>query len=385
MSSIHISCSDQSSGQQVSDLQSTNADAASVQIDPKSEGSTESAVVGVTPWLPGWLGRSAWWNHPIPAEPLAALRILVGCVLLIDQLTTWWPQFSSLFGAGSTGDPEMFAWFFERPNSHWSVLRDIGDGQALRLAFGIWVLATLAMIAGWNTRLATVIVWVLSISFNNLNLYSINAGDHIRGILLLYLMITPCAAAWSLDALAVRPRDRFRRTLIHPWAVRLLLIQFAFMYGASGLCKLSGQSWSSGESLYYVMNDLSLTRFSAQAFPLPYQVTRLCTWMVLAWEVLFPLLVVFPRIRRPALWFGVAMHVNIFLTMDLGCFPLYVLAAYVPLIWCSHTSNDSTQHFSFLKNLCRQSMSTARSSLASVGAACLPTKHRESSQCLPQE
>ncbi|MEM1067787.1 MAG: HTTM domain-containing protein [Planctomycetota bacterium] len=357
------------------------------QIDPDPTQSTQ--WVGITPRLPGRLGRSAWWNEPIPAEPLAALRILVGSILLLDQLTTWWPHFASLFGTGSTGDPELFAWFFEGSNTHWSVLRGIGDIHALRLSFGTWVLATVAMIVGWNTRLATGLVWVLSVSFNNLNLYSINAGDHICGILLLYLMITPCAAVWSLDArisgsTGSRRPEASRRVVVHPWAIRLLFIQFAFMYGASGLCKCSGDSWSSGESLYYVMNDLSLTRFSAQTFPIPFQLTQIFTWTVLAWEVLFPILIAFRRLRRPALWFGVAMHLNIFLTMDLGCFPLYVLAAYVPLIWCSHPSGEPTDPFAFLKNVCRTFLSKARCSLASVNA-CSSLQPNENSQCLSNE
>ncbi|MEM6688764.1 MAG: HTTM domain-containing protein [Planctomycetota bacterium] len=341
--------------------------------------------VGISPRLPGWLGRSTWWNVPIPAEPVAALRILVAMVLLLDQLGTIWPQFSSLFGLGSTGDPEFFAWFCNGSSSHWSVLNGIGDLSVLRLAFGVWCVATFAMMIGWNTRLATVIVWVLSVSFNNLNLYSINAGDHIRSIILMYLMLTPCAAVWSIDALVRRRGSDSLRVVVHPWGMRLLMIQFAWMYGTSGLCKLSGQCWPAGESLYYIMNDLSVTRFSSQAFPVPFLLTRLCTWSVLAWEVLFPVLICFPNLRRPTLWFGFAMHLNIFLTMDLGCFPLYVLAAYVPLIWCSHSGEVQSRILAFARKRCRSFLSSASCSVMSRNDSALLLEHRKKPQCLRPE
>ena len=69
----------------------------------------ERAVVGLSPWLPGWLGRSAWWSEPVRAERLAAFRIGMGAMLLLDIFWTYLPRASEFFGPGSLGSPEVFA------------------------------------------------------------------------------------------------------------------------------------------------------------------------------------------------------------------------------------------------------------------------------------
>ncbi|TWT39005.1 HTTM domain-containing protein [Blastopirellula retiformator] len=299
-------------------------------MNPVSE---STRVVGVTPWLPRPLSSFRWWTAPIAVHYYAMLRIGVAAVLLVDQLVTMLPQLSVLYGRGSTGDPQIYSWFFDRPQLHWSLLQQISDPQAITLAFYFWIAATIGLLIGWNTRICAIVVWALSISFTNLNMYAINAGDHIHGMLLLYVMLTPCGAVWSIDALRRSTSgEPSVQLLASPWALRLLLIQFAFMYGASGLCKFSGHNWTAGDSLYYVLRDLSLTRFSADLLPTPYWVTQIMTWSVLVWETGFPLLILFRRTRIWALWFGVSMHLGIFVSMELGCFPLYLLAAYVPLI-----------------------------------------------------
>lgn len=292
---------------------------------------SESAdVVGVQPWLPRPLAKWSWWTRPIRAEVYAVLRIATAAVLLLDQGLTMLPHLGSLYGGGSAGAPSLFAWMFERPNMHWSLLQGVNDPQAVALLFYVWMAATIGLLVGWNTRLCSIVVWVLAVSFTNLNVYAINAGDHIRGMVLLYLMLTPCGAVWSIDA--CNETSDGRVCVAHPWALRLLLIQLAFMYCASGLCKLSGYNWLAGNSLHYVMRDLSLTRFSAEVLPMPYWITQLATWSVLFWEISFPVLYCFRRTRLLALVAGVMMHAGIFVTMELGCFPLYLLAVYGALL-----------------------------------------------------
>lgn len=296
-------------------------------------------VAGLVPALPWPLSRFDSWTTLVRAELLALLRIGLAIALLLDIFGTILPDADRLFGGGSYGEPSLFAWMFENPRMHWSLLEGVSDHAAIRLALWVWATATLCLLVGWNTRVSAVLVWVLSVSFTNLNLYAINAGDHIRGMLLLYLMLVPCGAVWSVDA---RQRRRLvgsapREVRVHPWALRLMLLQLALMYCASGICKMTGEDWTSGSSLYYVMRDTSLTRISADQFALPYIVTRLMTWTVLAWEVAFPLLIAVRRTRGIALWMGAAFHLGIFVTLEIGCFPLYLLALYVPLLAEHHS------------------------------------------------
>jgi hypothetical protein len=170
-------------------------------------------------------------------------------------------------------------------------------------------------------------------------------------------MLTPCGAAWSVDAWLRRRKDRVRGPVyIYPWALRLLFVQMMLIYFCNGLYKATGGDWRSGNSLYYVLGDLTLARWSYAQIRVPYWLTKLASWMVLVWEVGFPLWVGLPwkwfadlydgtrlvwlrlalrplrHIPVVALSFGVAFHLGIWAAMELGCFVPYMLCLYLPLL-----------------------------------------------------
>jgi uncharacterized membrane protein YphA (DoxX/SURF4 family) len=293
----------------------------------------EPNVVGLAPWLPWPLHRWPRWTEPVRAERLAALRIGLAAVLLADVLTTYLPQIDTFFGRDSLGSPEIFAWRFHEPRWYWSVLYGVEDPAVLKAAAVVWAVATLLLLLGLGTRVSAVVTWILSTSFSTLNPNIDNAGDSIRGILLFYLMLSPCGAVWSLDVWRRRRRGLVQEPLfVHPWPLRLLFVQMCFIYFMNGAYKLLGNDWARGDSLYYVLGDLTLARWSYAQVPLPYALTRLLTWTVLAWEVGFPLLVAVPWTRTAALVFGAAFHVSIGVSMELGGFAFYALCMYLPLL-----------------------------------------------------
>ncbi len=290
-------------------------------------------VVGLNPWLPWPLNRFSWWTEPVRSERLAALRIGLAGLLLLDILCTYLPQVNDFFGRNSLGSPEAFAWYGQAPRWHWSALRGVEDPAILRLAACLWAVSTLLLILGLCTRASAIVTWVLSTSFASLNCSIDNAGDEIRGIILFYLMLSPCGAAWSLDSWWRRFRGRRSGpAFISPWALRLLFVQMVWIYFSNGLFKLSGDRWRSGDSLYFVLADLTLARWSYAQIPVPYFLTRLLSWGVLIWEAGFPLWVALPWTRRVALLFGVAFHLGIAVTMELGFFVPYMLTLYLPLL-----------------------------------------------------
>jgi hypothetical protein len=69
----------------------------------------KSEFAGVNPWLPWPFNRSPWWTQPVRAERLAALRIGLAAVLLLDLLVTYLPRAADFFGPDSLGSPGTFA------------------------------------------------------------------------------------------------------------------------------------------------------------------------------------------------------------------------------------------------------------------------------------
>jgi hypothetical protein len=219
------------------------------------------------------------------------------------------------------------------PPLAWTEARWHGEVTALRVALVAWAVAVVLLLLGLWTRASAVAAWVLSLSFDNLNWYINNAGDQVRGITLFYLMLTPCGAAWSLDSWLARLRGRRAGPVyVYPWALRLLFVQMVYIYFVNGLYKVFGADWTEGASLYLVWCDLTLTRFSHAQFPVPFVVTQIMSWTVLAWELSFPLLVLIKWTRPVALLFGVAFHLGIFATLELGGFGPYMIVLYLPLL-----------------------------------------------------
>src|SRR5262249_3288632 len=162
-------------------------------------------------------------------------------------------------------------------------------------------------------------VWLLALGFANLNPNLDNAGVEVRNIVLFYLMLCPCGAAWSLDRRFARWRNGLAGPVyVYPWPLRLLFVQLVLIYFCIALYKLGGKQWLEGTSVYYVLCDGTLTRFSYAQLPLPLWLTRPLSWAVLLWEVGFPLWVALRRTRILALGFGVAFHVGILVTLELG-------------------------------------------------------------------
>jgi hypothetical protein len=233
------------------------------------------------------------------------------------------------------------------------------DASLLHTAAILWAIAAGMLALGWQTRIAAIATFVLNTSFVNLNPNIDNAGDVIRCIIVFYLMLCPCGAVWSVDRLIEKwrkPEARQARSaseghdavplqpgsalacasgsriVVSPWPLRLLFIQLTLIYFMNGLYKLGGADWLSGNSLYYVLCDVTLTRFSYAQVSVPFCLTRVLTWFVLIWEVGFPLWVSLPWTRKAALWIGVLFHVGIYVSLELGNFAPYILTLYLPLV-----------------------------------------------------
>src|SRR5262245_27229095 len=143
-------------------------------------------VVGLSPWLPGWLGRSAWWNEPVRAERLAAFRIGMGAALLLDVLFTYLPRAGGFFGEGSLGSPEVFAARTAWPQWRWTLLSGISDPALLQGMLWLWATAAFCLLLGILPRLSAVVAWALALSVYNLDYYLHNSGDNVRAIGLFY-------------------------------------------------------------------------------------------------------------------------------------------------------------------------------------------------------
>jgi Vitamin K-dependent gamma-carboxylase len=293
-------------------------------------------VVGLRPWFPGPRAWSEWWTTPVRAERLAAMRIGFGLVLLVDVLGTYAPFLRDYYGPGSLSWPDVFAGRFESPYWYWSVLRWLPDAWGPGAAVAAWALSAAALVVGWYPRVAAAVAWALSLSFLNSNYYLHNGGDRLRHFIPFLLMLCPCGAAWALTPpRAARAADG--PVHVYRWPLGVVLALMVPMYFFNGIYKAIGPGWRDGSILYYVFTDAGWSRWS---IVLPPGVLLALAWVVLVWEVGFPVWLMTPGTRVAALWLGVTFHVGTALHLELGLFGLYALCLYLPLVpwerWPAH-------------------------------------------------
>lgn len=107
-------------------------------------------------------------------------------------------------------------------------------------------------------------------------------------------------------------------------------LQVCLLYALASFFKLTGTQWIDGSALYYTFNidHYSWPWLKEFAFQHPSWMAPL-TWLALAYQLLFPVLVWIKKTRTPLLVAGIVFHVCIAFTMHLWDFSAAMLVAYL--------------------------------------------------------
>src|SRR5262249_22132289 len=114
--------------------------------------------------------------------------------------------------------------------------------------------------------------------------------------------------------------------------LRLMFAQLIFVYFMNGLYKLSGDTWAEGTSLYYVLCSLEIARFPLAQLPINFLMLQISSYVVLAWETTFPLLVLVRSTRVSALTMVGMLHLGVCLTMEIRFLAPYMLCFYLAMV-----------------------------------------------------
>jgi hypothetical protein len=277
----------------------------------------------------------------LPADPRERAEFL-------DFLDTW------------GGDTRQCA---DKGTSVFSVWYHLTDTRTMWAVHVAGLVVFLLFTVGLYTRVTSVLAWAISLSYIHRAQVILFGQDTMQTILLTYLMIGPSGATLSLDAL----RKRYRAALALmrgggrpvPWAeatlaapqpswlanfaIRLVQINFCFIYLSSGFSKLKGTSWWEHSAAWLVMAnpEFGLIRYRAYEWLLRILVeSRFLTALIagsvtmftLATEIGFPFLV-WTRLRPVMVIMSALLHFGIAVVMGLTVFGLYMyglLLAYFP-------------------------------------------------------
>lgn len=267
----------------------------------------------------------AFWFRPEPAYTLGAVRIAFG-VLAVAWTLSLILDLDEFFSRDGIV-PRQPASAYE-----WGVFEIWTDDRALIVGWVLLLVSAIALTVGWHSRLAALVVFVLIMSFEFRNPYIFNSGDNLIRIEALFLAISPCGAALSLDQ--YRTTGSFWSARVRaPWPIRLMQVQLTLVYLATFQIRMTGDKWPDGTALSYAfrIEDMLIV-------PVPQWIStnallmNAATWGTLLLELAIGVLVWNLRCRPIVLAAGLVLHSAILVTVAVGFFTPAMFALYVAFV-----------------------------------------------------
>jgi hypothetical protein len=293
-------------------------------------------------------GIATWMTEREHATySFAALRITLGAVILL-VLVTCFADRHYLWGVGSRFiDPEatrrdwpgIFTGLFSKT-----------DATLFDLAYLALAVLAVLFTLGWRSRIVTPFLLLLWIGLSTNSTLLTNGGDTVMRLTLFFALFADLSRHLSLDAVrrrreaepGARPASslvlaarriaaripRLVPVLLHNTALVLCSYQIMLIYVNSAILKLQGEEWRDGSATYYSLvidgyrpwpwlNDL-LAQASLGVV--------LASFAAVAFQGLFPLLILWRPTRVVALVVITGMHLMIGLLLGLWPFSLAMIA-----------------------------------------------------------
>ncbi len=288
---------------------------------------------------------------------IALFRVLLGLLILVDLLLR--SQHLSTFYTDNGVLPRT-AWLELTHRWHWSLHSASGELWWQVVLFALAAMAALALMAGYRSKLAAVVSFVLLASLLNRNGLVLQGGDQLLVIMSFWALFLPLGARYSIDSalqpeLAINPNAPVAPSQgLQPYfsiATIAIVLQILYLYFFTAMLK-TGDAWVTRfDAAYYA---LSLQHF---ATPIGHWMSQFAlllkpaTVYVLAVEFIAPLLVLcpffWPRIRIIGLLLLASLHVAFVLMLHIGLFPFIdfmALSLLIPgALWVSLRDSQAYQ------------------------------------------
>jgi vitamin K-dependent gamma-carboxylase-like protein len=277
----------------------------------------------------------SFWLGDADLAPVAAFRILYG-IQLVNWFWQLYPNLNAFFtDEGILPRRALLIGFPER----FSLLTLFGEWWQVAIVWALSCLVAVLLTLGWRTRVMSFLAFVMVSSFSWRNPLILDGSDFVFRILPLWLTFTRAGELYSLDALARRRRGDIPSGRGPALPVRILELQVAWIYLATGLEKLTGKLWLDGTAVWYALQlEHTFARWWARPIVENPALVRLITWGTLAVELGFlPVTMTsfkLPRVIAVALAAG--LHLGILAMMNVGNFPVIMLSAlvlFLPPLW----------------------------------------------------
>jgi hypothetical protein len=255
---------------------------------------------------------------------------------------------------------------FAKGSRVFSIWFHVTDPEAMWVVHILTIIVAVLFTIGFATRISAAALWFGSLNYIQRNPTMVFGVDTMMTIMLLYLMIGPSGAAFSVDNLIRRWWVKAKPGFVQGWyrllrkpvpslaeiepaapvviapsvsanlAIRLLQIHVGIIYLVAGLSKLLGNSWWTGEALWGTLGNFEFAPMQFEIYRTFLGFLGQYQWMyailmtggglfTLAFEIGYIFLIWQPRTRWLFLAAAILLHGFIGLFMGLKTFSMMML------------------------------------------------------------
>jgi hypothetical protein len=238
-------------------------------------------------------------------------------VLLFIQCLYYLQNYQLLFGRESIIyiSPAHIGWIRNIP-----FLLYYAEGE--RTAY--WLIGSVMTIAIFNFLIPRVYfltdfaAWILMLNLHNRVYPTLSGGDYLLNQLLLFNCL-----------LAGRAFKPWLAMLLHNLGVVAIMAQVILVYLVSSLAKLNDPLWRSGEAIALIGQLEHFWWRPVTAIPFIAPLFAPLAWGVMLYQLLFPVVMMIKKFKKPFLLAGIFMHLYIILAMGLVTFGVTMLICYL--------------------------------------------------------
>jgi Vitamin K-dependent gamma-carboxylase len=303
------------------------------------------------------IGRawSQFWFQERPTAPLELARIGIGAALLLHYgMAT--PYLLDFWGDAGWMPRDLA---FENINDSWTQsVFFYFTAPSQWIAFHIFfLLCCTAFMLGWRTSWVKWIVLIGQISYDHRNPMLIYGVDKILAALLFILCLAPIGRALSLDRLrAIRAAKRLGLEVMpppyaSPWAgacTRLMQIQMAVLFLASGLEKVRGDDWWNGDAIWMVFTTNEFyDRVVLDLLASHYWLANVATYSTVLIELAYPFLIWQRRTRPYLLAAAIFLHLQFAALMGMPYFSFVMIMGHMSFVRPEWLTRHKHERFNF--------------------------------------
>ncbi len=291
--------------------------AASSKVAEKSAPAVASPLRAAERFLVDFFGAR------VTGEAAALFRIAYGVLAVWESLAVW----LNLERYFSSGAVIPFDLVKNDPYAWMGLFSLAPDSNALLYGHAIvFTVASVLLLLGVFPRIMALVVCYVNISLQFRNPYILNSGDRLFQIAAGLAVLMPLGRRWSVDAWARARLRKPRSPMMAVYGQRLLQLTVAYVYLSSCIAKLMNVRWLKGIALRDVLSSPVYSEWARyyDVFPIVF----FLTWTTLVFELAFPLLVWWKKLRPWLILSGIAFHVGIDTLMVIPMFSAIMIVSY---------------------------------------------------------